>query len=478
MPVPKISLLSQDEKERVHGQSLAILQRVGIQFNSERALSILQEAGCEIDREAGWARIPPHLVEQALQTLPSRFLLAARNPAHDIVCGDGQLYYTSAGQCPWFRDLETRERREATLEDLILCAHLTEVMDEVQEWCPMVLPNDVHPAMRPLRAMEATLLHTSKHFLGGAEQRADVPYVLECIDAVLGDRAALRERPILSAVINPSSPLKNSGALVDNILDFAPYRVPIFLQFLPLAGATSPVTLAGTVLQENAAFLGNMTLFQIAEPGLPIIWAVAAGVMDMRSGRYAGGPEEVLMTLALIEMAHFYGVPCNSFGASSSEAFALGYQNGLETMFGQVVYGALACVDNFWWPADLDGFNLMDLASVVLATEAVRQTSRIRQGIVMDEEHLLLDRIFSMGFKGRYLSERSTKKYFREEHLLPDLFPRQTYESWQAQGQSEEEIALDRVRQLLGRYEPPPVAPEVVRELERIMAAAEAELLP
>jgi trimethylamine--corrinoid protein Co-methyltransferase len=216
----------------------------------------------------------------------------------------------------------------------------------------------------------------------------------------------------------------------------------------------------------------------LAAPGWPIIWAAAAGVMDMRSGRYAGGPEGVLMTLALIEMARTYDVPCNSFGASSSEAFGPGYQNGMETVFGLVVYGALAGVDNLWWPADLDGFNLMDLASVVLATEAVRQARRVRQGLVLDEEHLMLDRIFSMGFRGQYLSERSTKKYFRQEHLLPDLFPRQTYESWQGEGQSEEEIALDRIQELLGRYEPPPVAVEVVRELERIMAAAEAELLP
>jgi trimethylamine--corrinoid protein Co-methyltransferase len=477
MPTPTIALLSQEEKERIYGQSLEVLQKVGIQFNSERALNLLQEAGCEVDRESGSARIPPHLVEQALQNLPSQFLLAARNPAYDIVCGDGQLYYTSAGQCPWFRDLETRERREATLADLVLCAQLTEVMEEVQEWCPMVLPNDVHPAMRALRAMEVTLLHTSKHLLGGAEQRAEVPYLLDCIDAVLGDRAALRERPILSAVINPSSPLKNSGALVDNILDFAPYRVPIFLQFLPLAGATSPITLAGTVLQENTAFLGNLTLFQLAQPGWPIIWAAAAGVMDMRSGRYAGGPEAVLMTLALIEMARFYGVPCNSFGASSSEAFGPGYQNGLETMFGLVVYGALARVDNFWWPADLDGFNLMDLASVVLATEAVRQTGRVRQGMAVDEGRFMLDDIIRLGFRGQYLSERSTRVLFREEHLLPELFPRQTYESWQAQRRSEEEIALDRVRELLGRYEPPAVPREVVQELDRIMTAAEAELL-
>lgn len=478
MAMPTISFLSKEEKERIHAQSLDILQKVGIQFNSTRALKILEEAGCQVDWDERSAQFPSQLVEQALQTLPSQFLMAARDPAHDLICGDGQLYFTSSGQCPYFRDLETRVRRPATLDDLIICARLTEAMDEVQEWCPMVLPSDVSPAMRAMRAMEVTLLHTTKHLLGGAEARAEVPFVLECIDAVLGDRARLRERPIFTAIINPSSPLKNSGTLVDNILDFAPYRVPVFLQFLPLAGATSPVTLAGTVLQENAAFLGNITLFQLAEPGLPIIWAAAAGVIDMRTGRYVGGAEEVLMTLALIDMARFYGVPCNSFAASSSEAFGPGYQNAMETMFGLVVYSALANVDNLWWPADLDGFNLMDLASVVLSTEAVRQVDRMRKGMSLDDEHLMHDLIVKMRFEGKYLSERSTRKYFRQEHLMPDLFPRQTYESWEEKGQSEEDVALARVRELLDSHEPPTVAPEVRRELERIMAAAEAALVP
>jgi trimethylamine--corrinoid protein Co-methyltransferase len=477
MPVPTIGLLSPEEKERIHSLSLDILQQVGIQFNSQRALRILEDAGCQVDWDNGSARIPSHLVKRALETLPSRILLAARDPAHDIVCGDGEPYFTSAGQCPWFRDLKTRERREATLADLVTCAQLTEAMEDVQEWCPMVLPNDVPPGMRALRAMHVTLLHTTKHLLGGAEQRAEVPFLLECIDAVLGDRARLRERPIFSAVINPSSPLKNSGALVDNLLDFAPYQVPIFMQFLPMAGATSPVTRTGTVLQENAAFLGNMTLYQLVEPGWPIIWAVAAGLLDMRTGRYVGGPDEVLMTLALIEMARLYGIPCNSFAASSSEAFRPGYQNGMESMFGLVVYAGLAGVDNLWWPADLDGFNLMDLASVVLGSEAVRQVRWMRRGFAFDDEHLMLDVILRMRFDAKYLQERSTKKLFLEEHQVPDLFPRQTYENWEAHGRSEESIALERVRQLLDQHEPEPVDRDIQRELDRIMAAAERVLL-
>jgi trimethylamine--corrinoid protein Co-methyltransferase len=476
MANPKITLLSHDEKKRIHENSLDVLQKVGIQFNSKKAIDILADAGCEVDSEKLSARFPPHLVEQALETLPSSFLLAARDPDKDVIAGDGGLYFTAPGQCPYAIDLETGERRLATLDDLIQSAHLCEAIGEIHQWVPCFLPGDVAPRMRQLRALQVTLLYTSKNFLGGSERLEFVPFFFECIDAVLGHRSKLLERPIYSPVINPSSPLTNGGTLVDVMLEFAPYKLPIFLQFLPLAGATAPITLAGTVLQENVAFLGNMTFYQIVQPGWPLIWAAAAGAMDMHSGRYVGGPEAILMTLALDEMAEFYGVPVNNFGSSSSESFGIGFQNGLEMAMGMVTQ-ILIGVDNFWWPSDLDGFNIMDLADIVLGREVVRQVERLKRGITLDDEHFLIDVIGAMKFQGEYLGNPSTKKYFREEHLLPELFPRESFEAWEAKGLSEREIAVARAKEILTSHEPVQVEKEVQMELDRIMAAAEKELL-
>ena len=475
MAIPKITLLSQEEKEKIHEKSLDLLQKVGIQFNSKKAIGILADAGCEVDLENLSARIPSHLVEKALDSLPSQFLLAARDPEKDFIMGDGGLYFTAPGVCPWITDLDTGERRLATLDDLVQSAHLAEAIDEIHQWVPLVLPADVPPKMRALRALQVTLLHTSKNFLGGAERLDFVPYFLECIDAVLGDRSNLLQRPIFHAIINPSSPLQNGSMLVDGLLEFTPYKPPIFLQFLPLAGATSPMTLAGTVLEENTAFLGNMTLYQIIQPGWPILWAAAAGVMDMRSGRYVGGPEALLMTLALDEMAKFYNVPVNNFASSSSEAFGIGFQNGLEMTMGLVTQ-VLAGVDNFWWPSDLDGFNLMDLADVVLGREVIRQVKRLREGFTLDDEHFLFDVIKEMGFKGEYLGDPSTKKYFRQEHLLPDLFLRESYEAWEAKGLLEREMAVARVKEILAAHQPVQVHRDVKKELDRIMSAAEKQL--
>jgi len=477
MANPTLTLLSQEEKERIHGQSLEILQKVGVKFNSEKAISILEEAGCEIDKNNLSAKFSLDLIEKALETLPSKFLLAAMKLENDIMCGNGELYFTSVGGPTMIRDPETGERRPSNTEDVIRCARLVEAMDEIAEWCPMLLPMELPPMLRAFKTGQISILHTTKHIMGSPESREELPFFREMAEAAAGGIDNLKARPFFSAIINPVSPLQNSGALVDNLMNMMDFTPPIFMQFLPLAGATSPITLAGTVLQANAEFLGNMALYQIASPGWPIIWASACGSLDMRTGVYVGGPEAMLMGLALIEMGKFYNVPVNTFGTSSAETQVMTYRTGMESMFG-LLNSALSQVDNMWWPADIDRFNTQDLAVTIMGTEPVRQILRMRRGFTLDDDHLLKESIINMGFEAEYMGDPSTKKFFRKEHMLPDLFSRVTHDDWHTAGKpTEESIALARLKEIQDNHQPVQVDPELEKELERIYAAAEKALV-
>ncbi len=103
----------------------------------------------------------------ALDTLPHKFTLAARDPEKDIICGDGNLYFTAAAQSTTFKDLETRQRRPSTSHDLIQCARLIDSLDTVHEFASMVVPHDVPPDLQGLRALQISMSHSTKHFLGG-----------------------------------------------------------------------------------------------------------------------------------------------------------------------------------------------------------------------------------------------------------------------------------------------------------------------
>jgi len=476
MATPRIHLLSKSEIERIHGMTLDILRKTGIHFGSKKALTLLESAGCEVNWVELSAKIPQSIVEKALTTLPPRVLLAARDPVKDIRVDEGVLYYTSAGQSQWFRDMDTRERREATSDDLIQCTILIDALDEVMEYTPMVLPHDVPSDLRVLKSLQITLQHTSKHFLGGSMGGDLFPFFKEMITAVLGDLSHLVERPIFSIIHEPVSPLKNVGDMVDLTLEWAPYKIPINLGGVPLTGATAPVTLAGAVLQTNAELLGNLVLFQIAQPGWPIIWGGSVGALDMRTGRISVGPEAALMSVALIELANYYNVPSGSMDICAADAKDISFQCGMETTILGLV-SALAGVNNLWGPADMDGYTMVDLAHVILSVDLVRQINRLLKGISIDDEHFLIDAITEMGFAGEYLSHPSTKKYFKEEHLLPEIFPRESFESWSERGQTEEQSAVLRVKEILNSHEPEPLPGDVITELQRIMSDAEKALI-
>jgi len=477
MPIPNISILSGNDKDLIHERSLDLLQEVGIKFNSKRAVTLLAEAGCHADWDSLAIKFPREFIEKALTTLPAKILLAGKDPNKDVFCGNGSLVFCSPGGETMIRDIETRERRPANTEDLLTCLRVVESMPEIHEWCPMVIPMELPPRLRALKTCQLSLCESSKHMLGSPETREELPYFLEMIDAVVGHRNRLKKRPIFSAIASPVSPLQNSGVAVDNLLDMVEFTPPIFMQFLPLSGATAPITLAGTVVQANAEFLGNMALYQTATSGWPIIWAAAVGSIDMRTGVYVGGPETMLTTLSLIEMAKHYHVPVNTFGSSAAETQTIGYRTGMESMFGLLV-SALAQADHMWWPADMDRLNTCDLPLTVMSTEAVRQIERMRKGFAFDETYMLFDTIKKMAFEADYLGDPSTKKFFREEHLQPELFPRVAYEEWSAAGKpTDESIAIARLKDMLSSYEPVLVDETIRHELESIYMSAEKKTL-
>jgi trimethylamine--corrinoid protein Co-methyltransferase len=469
-------MLSERDKSEIHTRALEILEKVGIRFHSKRVCEILQEAGCEIDWEKQSARIPRSLVEAGLKTVPSRFTLAAPDPQWDIQVGSGTPWYSAGGICPWFKDLETGKRREATLADLLQCAHVIDALDEVDEWCPMVVPNDVPHQMGEIRVLETSLLHSRKHFLGGGVDPAAAPFIAELYDAFLGDRRKLEERPLWTYVQTPISPLQNDGRVMELVLNWADCQIPIILQFLPLSGATSPVTLEGTVLQETASFLGNMAFYQLVSPGWPIIWGATAGTIDLRSGRWSGTTESVLMSTALVEMAKtVYDVPVSVFGQSTL-AHAINFQSGVDAVFTDSIL-SLAGADNIWGVSDLDGASYVDLDHVVLSTEVIRMMKRFRRGLTIDEDHLLQDVILAEGFDANYLGHRTTAKRYREEHVIHEFFPAISHEDWEARGMTHEDLAHERLMKILAEHEPIEHPPEVLKEIERVVAAAEAALL-
>jgi trimethylamine--corrinoid protein Co-methyltransferase len=210
----------------------------------------------------------------------------------------------------------------------------------------------------------------------------------------------------------------------------ARYFVPICFLPMPLAGATAPVTLAGTVVQTVAEFLSGVVLYQLAQPGCPMLFGVGASILDMHSGLYsAGAPELPLLNLALVEMGHYYGVPVMAQGVVT-DAKAPGLQAGWEKMASGLV-AALAGSDVINGLGLLDAHQLLSLEQMVFDDEIARMIRGTARGFEMDSERMMAHLIREVGCGGNFLGQRATLDFLkRGEHMEPHLGQRVSHDRW------------------------------------------------
>ena len=473
---PTLSLLDREGIEQIQQAALDLLQNVGVKIASEPANELLREAGQQFDTSTGVARISPDLVEQCLSKVPSRILLAGRDESRDALVGNGKVLTCVDGQGMYALDADSGQRRPSVLADLVAGTRLSDALESIGLYWPTVVPTDVPQTVRTLVESAVGFIHTSRHIQHEIKDIDEVPPLLEMLDILLGDRRRHAERPIFSVTCCPVSPLQHESDMTTASLELARNDVPVNIMPMPLAGATAPVTLAGTLAMLYAEFLSGVVLYQLARPGLPVTLGIGATILDMRTGLYAAGaPELSLLNIAMTQIGKHIGVPVLAQGLVS-DAKAPGAQASYE----KAVNGLSAFMagsDIINGPGLLDSSQVLSLEQMVIDDEITKMLRRIEQGFEIDAEHLMLDLIAEMGHGGHFLGQRRTLEYLRKgEHFQPKLSFRGAYQTWHDSGYNEVAAAREQASRLLKEHEVLPLAPEVEKALGELIVRADPEL--
>lgn len=161
----KYQILSREDLEKIHWATLHILEKVGVQVNSERYRKLLGDNGCIIDERSRTARIPSHLVEEALAKKKTAITLAARNPKYDAPQDLRHSYMTASGNGAVAMDFDTGVRRPSTKKDVAISSRIIDALTNVHIHWPMVTSTDQNPAVAHLHDLEASLNNTEKHVM-------------------------------------------------------------------------------------------------------------------------------------------------------------------------------------------------------------------------------------------------------------------------------------------------------------------------
>ena len=320
MPIPhpgkhddqrlRLNSLADDELNDIHQATLEVLKKTGLFIETDEALEIFDGAGAGVDRQNKIVKIPSQLVEDAIQSAPSKILLAGRDPKHDKVLEAGRVHFTNFSEGIEVVDPFSGERRTPLKADLANAAKLVDSLDEIDVCEKAVGSGDVPQAVLPLHNAEAMLTHTTKHCCVGPGSGYLLKKLVQMAGVISGGTKKFQERPILSFTTCPVSPLKLINKCCEIIIEAARSRSIINILSMAMAGGTSPVTLAGTLVTHNAEVLGGITLNQLVQKGAPVIYGSSTTAMDLKIGSASvGTPECAIISGAVARLARYYALP-------------------------------------------------------------------------------------------------------------------------------------------------------------------------
>lgn len=305
-----LKLFTDDELEAIHLATLEVLEHTGLFFEDDQALEILDGGGAAIDKKNKIAKFAPYLVEDAIRSAPSKLLLAGRNPKNDFVMESNRVGFTNFGEGVFITDPYTGKHRETTKADVAASALIVDYLSELDVYERAVGASDVPIESVQLHNAEAWLPNTSKHGFMGSGNGYLTKKLVEMAAAVVGGQEQLQQRPIISFITCPVSPLQIVQESCEIIMESARAGLAVNVLSMAMAGGSSPVTLAGTLVDHNAEVLGGLVLSQLTRKGAKFIYGSSTTAMDLRlAAATVGCPECALINAAVAQMATYYLLP-------------------------------------------------------------------------------------------------------------------------------------------------------------------------
>ena len=439
-------VLSAAEVQRVHDATLEVLEAVGVAVAHPGLRARLAAAGARVQDAV--VRLPAALIERYRKLPPARIALHSRNGRPALLIGLGETRAVSGFDGTFLLDQATGERRPIRKQEVGKFAFLADQLPDIDLVGIQGIPQDVPQALAEAHAVSTLLANTGKHLLIAPDTGVAAELVYKILQEASG-RSDLGAEPLVSCHISPSAPLAWTPAACEVILATVGHGIPFYILPAPMAGATSPVTLAGYLVQHNAQVLSGMAIAQVLREAHPVVYCAAPTLFNMREGNpLIATPETMLLRVALVQMARFYGIPSHSIGFDT-DAHIVDQQCSWEKAL-TALAGIQAGVDVMVNLGMISTGLTVSYESLLLDHEVFGLLKRFRRGIEVNEETLAVELIRKIGTWGSFLEEEHTARHFRAENWYPELSCRALLDRWSAAGSREAlETAAARVREML-----------------------------
>jgi len=469
--------LSPEQVETVHEASLKILEQTGVTYEQglEGTVQMLADNGATVDTENKNIKFPRMVISEQVAKAPEKVILCGQDPKNDLHLTENRVHLGTGGAAIKILDPETGDVRATTLKDLYDVSRLVDKLDNIHFLVRPCIPTDIDEEDYDINMFYTCLSASSKHVMSGVNDEKGLYNVIEMASMIAGGEDKLKERPFISVITSFAiSPLKLCTQSTLIMQEANRNRIPVALSSAPMAGSTSPLTMAGTLAQLHAEQLAGITICQLTNPGAPLLYGGIPGMANLNTMGYLGGAVECgMMNAAIHQLAHHIKVPnYNSSGLSDSKVpdVQAGYEKAFTALLASM--GGSNYIHHS--AGMLESMLTIAHEQYVIDDEIIGNCCKVLKGIDCDAEHLALEVIDSVGAGGNFMTAAHTMTHMRTEYYSGNgVTDRKSRDKWEKEGSLDtRKRALAIAKKLLAAPESSYISEEtdkVIREKFNIL---------
>jgi len=441
-----LSVLQEEQRKRILEASFRVLEETGVQVDHLLIFQKLCESGCQGDEETRRIYMPRSVVQEKLKLCPSQARFTDQQGDIFVAEPGGPSAFWTGNALNFTRGKDTYPIREADFADF---CRVVDAMPFIRGIVGTNL-SEYPPGAKDFVGFRIMVENTIKHMRPCIYTPQGGAIIVEMAQAIMEEIGKdLKSCPIVSTGYSIVTPLHWTKEGVEVFVRTAGHGIPCMITSECISGATSPVTLAGTLVLANAEALSGIVINQIIEPGRPCIYNLGfSHVMDMKTAEpTTGAPENGLIAAAGAAFARDLKLPSGAWTCSDSACV------DSQSAFERAIVGLVQLLGGaniIWGAGNLEFTRAISSEQAVIDNEIIGSAQRVKLGIEVTEENLAIDLIHEMKSQANYLGSDFTLRHFRKELATFNLVNRHRRSGWEKRGsKSLEEVAREQVEKIL-----------------------------
>ncbi|WP_261841969.1 trimethylamine methyltransferase family protein [Aliamphritea ceti] len=477
--IPYYEVLDEEGLALIEANAETILEEVGIEFrDDEEALQIWRDAGANVEGEL--VKFPKGMCRSIIQaSAPSEYTHHARNPARNVVVGGKNTAFVPAYGSPFVYDMD-KGRRYATIEDFQNFVKLAYMAPSLHlSGGTICEPVDLPVNKRHFDMLYTHMKYSDKPFMGSVTAPERAQDSVDMCKILFGDDfydENGKPKTCMTSLINANSPMTFDDTMLGAAKVYARNNQACVITPFILAGAMSPVTVAGTAAQTLAEAMAGMAFVQLVAPGAPVVFGSFASSISMQSGAPTfGTPEPALVLYTMANLARRLGVPFRSGGGfcGSKIPDAQAASEAANTLVPTTLAGVNFALHTAGW---LEGGLAMGYEKFVMDADQAGMMCTLLKGVDLSENGQALDAIREVGPGNHFLGCAHTQANFKTAFYLSPLTDNNSFEQWESEGsKTMEQRANAYWKKQLSEYQAPEIDPATDQALIEYMERRKAE---